>query len=130
MWGRLKCLASARAMVPLPLAAGPSTAIRIRSGAGFSFSLCSFKRCALTGLQAYGKAPAARCRAAFEELPDRTRNWSETHHGEARMGRQAHLPQVLDPLLRPRQGRPGALHRMRQRMGARAGAEIEAAAAV
>jgi uncharacterized protein (TIGR02300 family) len=52
-------------MVPLPLAAGPSTAIRIRSGAWFSFS-CSFKPGALTALHAYGKAPAARYQACFQ----------------------------------------------------------------
>ena len=46
------------------------------------------------------------------------------------MGHQAHLPQVLDPLLRPRQGGSGSLHQLRHRLRPRAGAEVEAAAAV
>ena len=60
-------------MVPLPLAPGPSTAIRIRSGATFSLSECSVKRRALTGLLAYGKAPAARCGASSGTPPAPTK---------------------------------------------------------
>src|SRR5918997_2499996 len=69
MCGRSKWRASARAMVPLPLAAGPSTAIRRRSRGARSLSCCSVKRRALTGVRAYGKAPAARCRASQSTRP-------------------------------------------------------------
>src|SRR5947209_2675694 len=57
MCGRPKWPASARAMVPLPLAAGPSTAITgpfsLRSVNPIS---SGFRRAALTGAYAYGKA--------------------------------------------------------------------------
>src|SRR5690348_6113716 len=56
MNGSAKCFASARAIVPLPLAAGPSTAIT----AGLFFPLfgaiSAAKPRALTGAYAYGKA--------------------------------------------------------------------------
>src|SRR5688572_15582059 len=128
MCGRSKCLASARAMVPLPLAAGPSTAItgawRTR-GPLASFALASFaessvkagsvKRCALTVGHAYGKAPPASDPVLRPPICPRifVKRLETYFHGETRMGHQAHLPQVLDPLLRSRQGQSGALHRLR-----------------
>ena len=69
MNGKAKCFASARAMVPFPLAAGPSTAI---TGALFFFefeAISAAKRAALTGAYAYGKArrrtPGTSRRHAF-----------------------------------------------------------------
>jgi hypothetical protein len=63
MWGKPKCAAIARAMVPLPLAAGPSTAmtnLRLRApfAALFDAPFLAKPR-ALTGAYRYGKAPAA-----------------------------------------------------------------------
>ena len=128
MCGRPKCAASARAIVPLPLAAGPSTAMTERPCAvrrSIRYPRSSAR--ALTGAYAYGKA---RRRTPGAARRPTTFYWRLDPHGEARMGHQAHLPQVLDPLLRSRQGRSGALHRMRHGLRARAGAEVEAAAGV
>ena len=58
MCGSAKCLASARAMVPFPLAAGPSTAITGALFVGVLDPICSAKTGALTGAYAYGKARA------------------------------------------------------------------------
>src|SRR5690348_8608969 len=67
MCGRLKWLASARAIVPFPLAAGPSTAItRPRLCVSLDGG-ASFKKRALTAPNAYGKAPAERCRRLFRQ---------------------------------------------------------------
>src|SRR4029079_3080882 len=123
MWGNPKCRASARAIVPLPLAAGPSTATT-RAFFGLLDLRSSANRRALTGPYRYGKA---RPRTPGEAPRGNYSTGVETQDGEARMGQQAHLPQVLDPLLRPRQGQSGALHRMRHRLHSGAGAEIEAA---
>ena len=98
---------------------------------GARVSECSVKRRALTGGHAYGKAPPAQFRRSADGPAGPHLEKLETNfHGEARMGHQAHLPQVLDPLLRSRQGQSGALHRLRQRIRARTGAEVEAADAV
>src|SRR5574338_350536 len=60
MCGSWKCSASARAMVPLPLAAGPSTAItrslRPPLAVGGFDAMSSAKAGALTGQYRYGKA--------------------------------------------------------------------------
>jgi hypothetical protein len=58
MWGRRKCSARAFAIVPLPLAAGPSTAITNPPAARFPDDGASFKRSALTAAKPYGKARA------------------------------------------------------------------------
>ena len=55
MCGRPKCLASARAIVPFPLAAGPSTAMTDPLFAANSTPYL-FRPRALTGAYAYGKA--------------------------------------------------------------------------
>src|SRR5438270_1745208 len=125
MCGRPKCLASALAIVPLPLAAAPSTAItsavRVERRPVSFDAFWSAKARALTGANAYGKArrqtPSGASRATQTY-------WSLDPHGESRMGRQAHLPQVLDPLLRPWEGRSRALHRMRDRVDTGAGAQV------
>src|SRR3990170_8193145 len=124
MCGRSKCAASARAIVPLPLAAGPSTAITgaCRTRGPFALSVESsvkaglVKRRALTVGHAYGKAPAASDPVLRRSICPRifVKRLETNFHGETRMGHQAHLPQVLDPLLRSRQGQSGALHRLRQ----------------
>ena len=57
MCGRPKCLARARAIVPFPLAAGPSTAITNPLRGDTSVPRFLFKRRALTGADGYGKAP-------------------------------------------------------------------------
>ena len=54
--GRPKCAASPRAMVPLPLAAGPSTAMTIARCAADPDALRLAKARALTGPYRYGKA--------------------------------------------------------------------------
>src|SRR4029079_8465214 len=110
-------------IVPLPLAAGPSTAIT-RAGFGEIDALSSAKARALTGPYRYGKA---RRRTPGEPARQILFYWSLNPHGEARMGHQAHLPQVLDPILRPDQRQSGALHRMRHGMEPGARAEVAAA---
>src|SRR6059058_607170 len=105
----------ARAMVPFPLAAGPSTAITRSAFDGLFapdfFPISLAKPRALTGPYRYGKA---RPRTPPEDRSAQEFKLETTCNGEARMGRQAHLPQVLDPLLRPRRREPGALHQLRQ----------------
>src|SRR3982751_2521243 len=101
-------------MVPLPLAAGPSTAMTRSPRAGLfapDFDpISSAKPRALTGPYRYGKA-----RPRTPAMPATNDIYLELDpHGEARMGHQAHLPQVLDPLLRPRHRKSGALHQLRQ----------------
>ena len=57
MCGKQKCFASARAIVPLPLAAGPSTAITGPfSFASLNPTSSAWRGAALTGAYAYGKA--------------------------------------------------------------------------
>src|SRR3954462_5531633 len=109
MCARPKWRASARAIVPLPLAAGPSPAMTTLRRRLFD-ALFLAKRRALTGPYRYGKAPRERRRQAAAAIEFEL---EKPKHGEARMGHQAHLPQVLDPLLRPDQRQSGALHRMR-----------------
>jgi hypothetical protein len=85
MCGSSKCFAKARAIVPLPLAAGPSTAITgaalvrgPREPAGASVESLvkagSVKPRALTVRHAYGKAPPASdrasCRSIFYPIQD------------------------------------------------------------
>src|SRR6185503_7085057 len=56
MWGRPKCFASTLAIVPFPLAAGPSTAITTALFASELNPISPAKACALTGAYPYGKA--------------------------------------------------------------------------
>ena len=60
MCGRPKCFARARAIVPFPLAAGPSTAMTKALFVGELNPISPAKGRALTGAYAYGKAPAER----------------------------------------------------------------------
>src|SRR5436305_2678706 len=95
---------------------------------GFANPMSFAKRGALTGAYAYGKARRRTPGQSIFWGPRPMKfDWRREPHGEARMGHQAHLPQVLDPLLRPRKGRPGSLHRMRDGFCPRNRAEVQAA---
>src|SRR6185295_436159 len=122
MCGRSKWSARARAIVPLPLAAGPSTAITRLSFGERSRAILLRRFDSAISLWQGAPPNAARSLERLAEF-----KLELISNGEARVGHQAHLPQVLDAFLRPRQRGAGALHQLRHRMAARAGAEIQAA---
>ena len=75
---------------------GDDNGAACRSVAG---AVVAHKRGALTGLKAYGKAPAA-CRRPTADAADKpTAKLEFFDHGEARVGHQAHLSQMRDPFL-------------------------------